>query len=202
MTVGQPRVPSLKALLLLLISMSGCTVGNVVSDSPHHPIQGRLIGAQLTALGLSSYEKAGVSALDERTLLRWETVQHTPIVTGIATAWSAENQTQYIRSGSCLSCLADELVRLWAPPDTAYVSEHRLGVGGTALFAYRSESLRETFDNQSDSGDIYVVIVLDTVNDESDVPIVAPRFAGQNDLGNALFSVALISGRPWGKTKL
>ena len=197
--VRPPMLPI--AILPILISLSGSLAVSEVSENRHNSVQGKLIGAQLTTFGLSSSDQTGVYAFGERLLVHWETVQRMPIVTGIATAWSLEEQQEHIRSGGCLSCLADQMVRQWAPPDTAYVSQHRLGVGGTALFAYKSQSLRERFDNPSGDGNLYVVIVLDSENYESNVPIVAPSFAGQNDLGNAQFSVALIAGQPWTQTK-
>lgn len=199
MTVIRPIFPIV--ICTLLISLSGSLVGSEVSENLHHSLKGKRIGAQLTSFGLSSPERAGVSAFGERLLLRWETVQRTPIVTGIATAWTLEEQQQYIRSGGSLNCIAHQMVLLWAPPDTVYVSQHRLGVGGTVLFAYKSQSLRERFDNLSGSENIYVVVVLDSANNEPDVPIVAPSFEGQNDLGTAQFTVALISGQPWIQTR-
>lgn len=192
---GRPSSALALAVLLFLAGFSGPLVSKEVGDDLCKTLEGNRIGSPPCVVDRS--EKAGMSAVDERRLIRWETVQRTPVVTAIALAWSFEDQQRHIQSGSCLSCVAEQVVRTWAPSDAIFISQHRLGVGGTALFAYKSESLREMLENRHGAEEIFVVIVLDAENNRLDAPIVAPGFLGQNDLGSAQFSVALIAGHPW-----
>ena len=200
MTSPCPALLRLASLLLIFNSM-GCAADQLTGPMRTSPIQGAFLGAQASALGVEMSAPVGLLPVEDRLLVKWETVAQTAIVAGLAIAWSLDDQQEYVRAGSCLQCLANKTVEKWAPPDSVFVSQHRLGVGGTALFSYRSETLRRSLAPLPDAGQFFVVIVLDSESAHDDLPIVAPSFENQPELGIAMFSVALLSGQPWGKVK-
>jgi hypothetical protein len=77
----------------------------------------------------------------------------------------------------------------------------RHGVGGTAIFAYRSESLRRTLEDsigdQREAGDLYVVVVLDSEYERAEVPLAVQRFDDNSNLKEAMFTVAIVLNQPW-----
>lgn len=165
------------------------------------PVEVKRVGSPVADFGLTSSSAEGVSTLSNDVIVRWQTIEGVPIVTALATAWSQRDQERFIKSGVTLASIAEQFVRTWAPQDAAFVSERRIGVGGTALFAYRSTELRRALGRalpaDDGTGDFYVVIVLDSDHEKADVPIVAQNFGSRSDLASAMFTVALTSGQPW-----
>lgn len=179
----------------------GCVSHGERNVQGAQPIEGKRVGSPVTDFGLTSSGAEGVSTLNNDVIVRWQTIEGVPIVTALATAWSQRDQERFITSGVTLASIADQFVRTWAPQDAAFVSERRVGVGGTALFAYRSTELRKALGralaSDDGTGDLYVVIVLDSNHEKADVPVVAQHFGGHSDLASAMFTVALTSGQPW-----
>lgn len=201
---GRSPVRGWLAVLVLAIgSIAACNRASQYGfrealNPPGTPV----IGGELSAFGLSAARATGVSLYERRLLVRWETIQDVPVVTGMAEAWSSDEQDAYLTSGGSLLSLANQFVHQWAPTDAIYVADNRRGVGGTAIFAYRSETLRNAFEHVNssrlESGDLYVVIVLDSTREDAEVPIAAPDFAGQANLEDAMFTMGLVLGQPWG----
>jgi hypothetical protein len=184
-----------------LSMLFGCVSHGERNVQGAQPIEGKRVGSPVTDFGLTSSGAEGVSTLNNDVIVRWQTIEGVPIVTALATAWSQRDQERFITSGVTLASIADQFVRTWAPQDAAFVSERRVGVGGTALFAYRSTELRRALGralaSDDGTGDLYVVIVLDSNHEKADVPVVAQHFGGHSDLASAMFTVALTSGQPW-----
>ncbi len=163
-----------------------------------------LFGRPASAVGVTSTLPDGVAVLSSRLLVRWQTIgRDHQIVTGVAVSWSPEDRERFRASGESVHALASAFARRWGPADAQYVSESRLGVGATAIFAFRSERVRAALGPAShvrtEAGDLYVVVVLDSDEQSVDLPITADAFEGHPHPERAMFTLALIAERPWGR---
>jgi hypothetical protein len=133
-------------------------------------------------------------------IVRWEAVCGTPIVTALATTWTPKDQQDFLASRESLQSLADAFARQWAPANSSYVAEMQRG-GDSALFAYRSQALRQAQGiselSPVEAGDLYVIIVLDTSLEDQDAPIALAEPVNMSDLEETVFSIGLVLGHPW-----
>lgn len=157
------------------------------------------MGGRPSAFGLPASGPNGVSLVPGRLIVRWETVHSTPVVTAVATVWTQADQQNFLTSDESLRSLADQFVSQWAPLDSAYVTQTR--IGGAALFAYRSDMVVKALGSDTtrldDAGDLYVFIVLESSFEDREVPIIAADSLSGPNLEQALFTIGLVLGQPW-----
>jgi plastocyanin len=196
MEAGLRRIHTAVVTLALTFVPAGCRSATRPPADAQAPV-GRL-GAPAGTFGIQPSTGPGGALSPSGLEIRWDDVKGDRVAVGIAELWSPERQAEFVAGTPSIRALADDYARRLGAPDARFVSAGL--AGGIEFVHYRSASLRSAMAGAADpalrGGRFFVAVNLDPHSPGLPTPVASNRADPASTHGR-LFTVAVMSGRPW-----
>ena len=190
------RIDTAVVALAVAFVAAGCRSATMPPASADAPV-GRL-GAPAETFGVQPSAGPGGALSPSGLEIRWDEVKGDRVAVGIAELWTQERQAEFVAGTPSIRALADDYARRLGAPDARFVSAGL--VGGIEFVHYHSASLRSAMAAASDravrGGRFFVAVNLDPHAAGRPTPVASDR-ADPASAHGRLFTVAVMSGRPW-----